>query len=91
MGPDFAITKSKIIHHVPKTDYSFKLGDINLSKLEEYEYLGIVINECNDYNVTANRALGSVINKYKSINGLGYYTYTRLFQSGVCPILDYCS
>ncbi len=20
-----------------------------------------------------------------------FYTYTRLFQSGVCPILDYCS
>ncbi len=40
---------------------------------------------------TANRALGSVINKYKSINVLGYYLYTRLFQSGVCPILDYCS
>ncbi len=39
----------------------------------------------------ANRALDSVINKYKSINGLGYYTYTGLFQSGVCPILDYCS
>ncbi len=39
----------------------------------------------------ANRALGSVINKYKHINGLEYYTYNRLFQSGVCPILDYCS
>ncbi len=69
-----------------------------MSKVEQYEDLGIVINEFNDNNVTAqfladaaNRALGSVINKYKSINGLGYYTYTRLFQSGVCLILDYCS
>ncbi len=33
----------------------------------------------------------SVINKYKSINGLGYYTYTRLFQSAVWPMLDYLS
>ncbi len=39
----------------------------------------------------ANRALGSVINKYKSRNGLGYYTYTLVIQSGVCPILDCCS
>ncbi len=69
-----------------------------MSNVEQYKYLGIVINEFNDYNVTAQfladaayRALGSVINKYKSINGLGYYTYIRLFQSGVCPILDYCS
>ncbi len=39
----------------------------------------------------ANLALGSIINEYKSINGLGYYTYTRLFQSGIFPILDYGS
>ncbi len=69
-----------------------------MSKVVQYKYLGIVINEFNDYNVTAqfladaaNRALGSAINKYKIINDLGYYTYTRLFQSGVCPILYYCS
>ncbi len=50
---------------------SFKLGNINLSKVEQYKYLGIEINKFNDYNVTAqflaeaaNRALGSVINKY---------------------------
>jgi hypothetical protein len=64
----------------------------------QYKYLGIVINEFIDYNViaqiladAANRALGSIINKYKKINGLGYYTYTKLFQSAVCPILDYAS
>ncbi len=69
-----------------------------MSKVEQYKYLGMVIDDFNDYIVTAqfladaaNRALGSVINKYKSINGLGYYTYLRLFQSGVCPMLDYCS
>ena len=37
-----------------------------------------------------NRALGAVINKYRHINGLGYYTYSKLYTSGVCPILDYC-
>ncbi len=25
------------------------------------------------------------------INGLGYYTYTKLNNNGVCPILDYFS
>ena len=56
------------------------------------------MNEHLDYNIpvktladAANRALGAVINKYKSINGLGYYTFTRMFHSGICPILDYCS
>ncbi len=39
----------------------------------------------------ANRALGSVINKYKKINSFGYYTYTKSFHSTVGPILDYAS
>ncbi len=39
----------------------------------------------------ANRALGSVINKHKTINGFGYYTYTKSFHSAVGPILDYAS
>ncbi len=65
----FNAQKSNILYvrqpHVPRTDYSFKLGDINLSKVEQYKYFGIVINEFNDYNETAqcladaaNRALG---------------------------------
>ncbi len=37
---------------------------------------------------TAYRALGSVINNYKV--QMRFYTYTGLFQSAVCPILDYC-
>ncbi len=64
----------------------------------QYKYLGIVITEFIDYNViaqiladAANRALGSVINKYKYINGFGYYTYTKSFHSAVGPILDYAS
>ncbi len=35
--------------------------------------------------------LGAIINKYKEINGLGYYNYTKLYNSFVCPILDYCA
>ncbi len=51
-----------------------------------------------DYNVVAqiladaaNRALGSVINKYKTFNGFGYYSYTKSFNSAVGSILDYVS
>ncbi len=40
---------------------------------------------------TADRAQGSVINKYKTINSFGYYTYTKSFHSAVGPILDYAS
>ncbi len=86
------------VHNTYKCHYNdkFVLGNTELNIVEHYKYLGIILNEFLDDDVTAqvlsdaaNRALESVINKYKSINGLGYYTYTRLFQSGVCPILDY--
>ncbi len=36
-------------------------------------------------------ALAAIISKYKQINGLRYYTYTKLYNSCVCPILDYCA
>ncbi len=69
-----------------------------LSIVTQYKYLGIIITEFIDYNVvaqiladTANRTLGSVINKYNKINGFVYYTYTKSFHSAVGPILDYAS
>lgn len=96
----FNARKSNIVHFrkasQPRTSCTFKLGNIELGVVNQYKYLGVILNEFLDYSVTAkvladsaNRALGAIINKYKSINGLGYYTYTRMFQSGVCPILDY--
>ncbi len=96
----FNAGKSNIVHFrkhsQPRSSFKFVLGNTELNIVEQYKYLGIILMEFLDYDVTAqvlsdtaNGALGSVINKYKSINGLGYYTYTILFQSGVCPILDY--
>ena len=35
------------------------------------------------------RALGSTINKYKHLTGLGYYIFIKLYMSRVSPILDY--
>ena len=37
------------------------------------------------------RALGAVISKYKNINNMGYKTFTKCFESYVCPVLDYSS
>ena len=33
----------------------------------------------------------SIINKSYKLGGLGHYTYTKMFMSGVAPILDYSS
>ena len=60
--------------------------------------MGIVIDENLDFNTTAKvlansagRALGGIISKYKKLRGLGFNTYTTLYEAGVTPILDYCS
>ena len=39
----------------------------------------------------AGRALGAIISKVKRINGVGYSTYTTMYNSGVASILDYCA
>ncbi len=39
----------------------------------------------------AGRALGGMINKYRSMKEMGYSTYTKLYDSLVTPIMDYSS
>ncbi len=96
--------KSQIVHfrNAPKaqTDFVFKLytdGPI-LEKVNSYKYLGVYLDEyltfkrATDILATAGgRALGAMINKYKSLNELGYETYTKLFDSLVAPVIDYGS
>ncbi len=88
----FNAKQSNILHirqcHMTRTNFSFKLGNMVLTMVVQYKYLGIVITEFIDYNVVAqilvnaaNRTLGSVINKYQKNNGFGYYTYTKLYMT----------
>ncbi len=96
--------KSQVIHfrNAPKvqTDFIFRLyrdGPI-LETVNCYKYLGVYLDEyltftkATDILATAGgRALGAMINKYKSLNDLGYDTYTKLYDSLVSPIIDYGS
>ena len=57
-----------------------------------------MLNDTIDFNVIANvladaggHALGAIINEYNKLGGLGYYTYTTMYNAGVCPILDYAA
>ena len=38
----------------------------------------------------ASRALGKLLAKFYSNKGLGYKTYTKLYDSCISPIMDYC-
>ena len=96
------VSKSKIVHYRPsgqeRTQFIFKLGSENLEVVSQYKYLGLVLNEFLDFSITAallagsaGRALGAIYSKYRHTNGLGYKSYTKMYHSGVTPILDYCS
>ncbi len=85
----FNDNKSKIVHYrkpsIPQTTTPFDLGDNYLSVVKQYKYLGIIFDEFVDFNVTVDvlagvrtRVLWAIINKYKQINGLGYYTCIKL-------------
>ena len=59
-----------------------------------YQYLGVFL----DYSVTAGvlagsggRPLGSIYTKFKQNKGFGYGTYSKLYDTGITHILDYCS
>ena len=95
-------SKSNIVHYrkksQPQTTFTFTLGRRPLDTVTQYKYLGVTLDQHMDFSVTSSllagaggRALGAIIQKAKCINGLGYTTYTTMFNSGVAPILDYCS
>ncbi len=96
--------KSQIVHYrnAPKlrTQYAFKLNDNGpiLEVVDSYKYLGVYLDEYLTFSKTteilstaAGRALGSMINKFKSLNDMGYKTYTKLYDSLVTPVIDYGS
>jgi hypothetical protein len=96
------INKSNIIHFRRKqrdqTVYNFKLGDQDLSLVNEYKYLGFYLDEFLDFSTgakylseAASRATGSMISKFKSLKNVGFTTYMKLYHSSVVPIMDYAS
>ena len=95
-------TKSKCMHlrkgRTPQTVFDFKVGDNSLELVEQYKYLGVVLQEkgnfrCNAETLSkgASRALGSLINKIHHLKDVGFRTYEKLYYSCVVPILDYSS
>ncbi len=93
-------SKSKVVHfrkpNTPQTQYNFKIGHLPISVVDRYKYMGVILNiyDTLDFNVIVNVlrddggcALGAIINKNKKLGGLGYYTYTTMYNARVCPIL----
>lgn len=96
------IDKTKVIHfrgkNTPQTDFNFSLGNSMIDIVDTYKYLGILLHYTLNYEITADvlsksagRALSAICSKFRIIKGLGIQTYTKMFHSGVAPILDYCA
>ena len=95
-------TKSAVMHFRNKgkrrSDYAFHIGTKTIEYVSSYKYLGIMLHENLDFNVTVDtlfnsgeRALGSMISKIHSFKDVGFETYTKLYYSCVVPVTDYCS
>jgi len=94
--------KSKIMHFrktsKTRSQYNFMLGNITLEIVDEYKYLGLVLNEHLNYNITcdilsrsAGRAFGSCINKFKSLKNMEFRTYTKIYNTCIVPVINYGS
>ncbi|XP_060589316.1 uncharacterized protein LOC132744577 [Ruditapes philippinarum] len=93
-------SKSNIVHFRPesctRSDFVFKCGHDTLSYADKYKYLGIVLHEHVDFNVTArmvaqsaSRALGLLIAKCKLVGGVPHSVFTKLYDSVVWPVIAY--
>ena len=96
------VDKTKVMHFrikgTEKTEFPFNINHVGLEIVESYKYLGILLEEHLDFTRTAEllacaagRALGTIINKVKSIKDVGYNTFTTMVENCVVPILLYGS
>ena len=95
------IEKTKIVHYrkknKPRSNFNFLYENHILEISDHYKYLGCVLNEYLDYDITAtfltdaaSREIGSIIHKLKAYKGSPFKTYETLYHK-CSPISDYCS
>ena len=84
-------SKSNIVHFRPKSvsrsDFVFKCGENVVEYIDRYTYLGLLLTEHLDYNVSVkavaqstSRALGLLIARYKSMGGMSFSIFTKMYK-----------
>ncbi len=95
-------SKSQIVHFRPsrcnRTNFEFKIANQKLDIVDQYKYLGVLLNEYLDFSHTASllsasasRALGAIIGKTKKLREVGFNTFSKMFDTCVNTILNYSS
>ena len=95
------LAKTKVVHFrrgpsTKQTNFEFLYGESGIEVTSQYRYLGLILTEFMDYNVTAksvaqaaHRALGLLIAKDRAHGGMPYHVFSKLFDALVQPIIDY--
>ena len=92
--------KSKIVYYRPKsflqTAHQFHCGSESIEVVSQYKYLGLILTEFVDYNVTtkivsqsAGRALGLLISKDKAFGGMPFECYSKCYDALVQSVINY--
>ena len=92
--------KSNIIHFrnpsIERTNFKFQCGASALTTVDRYTYLGLLLTEHLDFELTAkfvaqsaSRALGLLISKCKLAGGLPFNVFSKLYDSVVYPVISY--
>ena len=92
--------KTKVVHfhraNSPPTQRDFAIGDNSIDRDCYYRYLGFEFCDTIDHNHgvnvlnrAASKALGSVTSKYFALDGTSYDVYKNMYDSLVCPVMDY--
>ena len=82
----------------PQSKFMFLFNNRPVNYCKTYKYLGAIINEFLNFNITAEaqaeaagRALGALITKTITNGGLPFKIYTLLFECSVNSVSDYGS
>ncbi len=78
--------KSKVVHFryraLRRNEALFRCGDHEIAVIDSYKYLGLILDEFLDFNITAkmvaqsaSRALGLLIAKFKRMGGMPYTVF----------------
>ena len=66
--------------------------------MSDYKYLGFYLDEFLQYKVginnlveSASRATGAIIAKFKDLQNVHFTIFSKLYETGVIPILEYAS
>ena len=80
------------------TNFTFQCGDNALRIVDRYTYLGLLLTEHLEFELTdkfvaqsAIRALGLMISKCKLVGGLPFNVFTKLYYSIVYPVINYAA